>query len=108
MKAPAFDYLPAQTVDEAVAALRAHGGDAKLLAGGQSLMPMLNFRLLAPSVLIDINNIAALDKIELREGELRAFAEEHDLDVLEHAQGEAGAPPTAVRQRLLARRRPVT
>jgi len=44
----------------------------------------------------------------LREGELRAFAEEHDLDVLEHAQGEVGAPPTAVRQRLLARRRPVT
>ena len=48
----------------AVAALAAAGGDAKILAGGQSLVPMLNFRLLRPSVLVDINRIAGLAYIE--------------------------------------------
>lgn len=74
MKPPPFDYLPVVTVDEAVAALAEHGGDAKLLAGGQSLMPMLNFRLLSPSVLVDINRIPALDEIRELEGNLRIGA----------------------------------
>jgi len=60
MKPPPFDYVVADSVDAAVAALAATGGDGKILAGGQSLMPMLNFRLLKPSVLIDINRIAGL------------------------------------------------
>jgi len=64
MKPALFDYVAATTIDMAVAALAAAGGDAKILAGGQSLVPMLNFRLLRPSVLVDINRIAGLAYIE--------------------------------------------
>ena len=52
MKPPVFDYIAATGIDTAVAALADAGGDAKVLAGGQSLMPMLNFRLLRPSILV--------------------------------------------------------
>lgn len=64
MKPPPFDYRRADSVEEAIALLAEFGGDAKLLAGGQSLMPMLNFRLLEPSVLIDVARIPGFDKIE--------------------------------------------
>jgi CO/xanthine dehydrogenase FAD-binding subunit len=60
MKPPAFDYVLAENLDMAAAALAAAGDEAKIIAGGQSLVPMLNFRLLRPSVLIDINRIAGL------------------------------------------------
>ena len=60
MKPPRFDYHAPATVDEAVDLLGRYGGDAKVLAGGQSLMPMLNFRLTRPAALIDINRIAPL------------------------------------------------
>jgi carbon-monoxide dehydrogenase medium subunit len=63
MKAPAFDYVRPATISAAVAALAAHRGSAKVIAGGQSLVPMLNFRLLAPGLLVDINGIAELDYI---------------------------------------------
>lgn len=63
MKPPPFDYVRAGSVEEAVSVLDARGGDAKVLAGGQSLMPMLNFRLLAPAVLLDINRVPGLDGI---------------------------------------------
>jgi aerobic carbon-monoxide dehydrogenase medium subunit len=55
MVAPAFDYAAAGSYDEAVRLLAAHGEEAKILAGGQSLMPMLNLRLAHPELLIDIN-----------------------------------------------------
>ncbi|MGB7481320.1 MAG: xanthine dehydrogenase family protein subunit M [Burkholderiaceae bacterium] len=61
MKPPKFDYLRPTTVAEALEMLAAAGGDAKILAGGQSLVPMLNFRLLNPAALIDINRITELD-----------------------------------------------
>jgi CO/xanthine dehydrogenase FAD-binding subunit len=64
MKPPVFDYIAATSVDMAVAALAEAGGEAKILAGGQSLVPMLNFRLLRPSILVDINRIAGLSSIE--------------------------------------------
>ena len=64
MKPPAFDYIVAADRDMAVAALARAGGEAKVLAGGQSLMPMLNFRLLRPSILVDINRIPGLGFIE--------------------------------------------
>lgn len=60
MKPPPFDYLAADCIEAAVQALGGAGGDGKLIAGGQSLMPMLNFRLLRPSILIDINRIPDL------------------------------------------------
>ncbi len=64
MKPAAFDYVVADSIDMAVASLADGGGDAKIIAGGQSLVPMLNFRLLRPSVLIDINRIGDLAFIE--------------------------------------------
>jgi CO/xanthine dehydrogenase FAD-binding subunit len=64
MKPAAFDYVVAESVDAAVAALAAADGEAKILAGGQSLVPMLNFRLLRPSILVDINRIPDLADIE--------------------------------------------
>jgi len=55
-----FDYVKPSTVEEAVSALAQGGDDAKILAGGQSLLPVLRLRLAAPSVLIDLGGIAAL------------------------------------------------
>ncbi len=56
----AFDYLRPSTVEDAVAALAAAGDDGKLIAGGQSLMPVLRLRLAAPSVLVDLGGLAQL------------------------------------------------
>jgi CO/xanthine dehydrogenase FAD-binding subunit len=70
MKPPPFQYVAADSVEHAVALLAEHDGGAKLLAGGQSLVPMLNFRLLAPEVLIDINRIPGLDGVSERDGGL--------------------------------------
>ena len=64
MKPPAFDYVVADSLDMAAAALAEAGDEAKIIAGGQSLVPMLNFRLLRPSVLVDINRITRLAFIE--------------------------------------------
>jgi carbon-monoxide dehydrogenase medium subunit len=60
MKPPKFDYHAPRTVDEAVALLGRYGGDAKPLAGGQSLVPLLNFRLARPAALVDLNRVPAL------------------------------------------------
>lgn len=60
MKPAPFAYERAASIDEAVDLLARHGGDARLLAGGQSLVPLLNVRLAKPSVLIDINRVDAL------------------------------------------------
>src|SRR5271170_2551818 len=64
MKPHVFDYVAATSIDMALAALADAAGEAKILAGGQSLMPMLNFRLLRPSILVDINRISGLGYIE--------------------------------------------
>jgi len=60
MKPASFEYHAPQTVTEAVATLAQHGYDAKALAGGQSLIPMMNFRLAQPSVLVDLNGVSEL------------------------------------------------
>ncbi len=77
-----FDYLAAHSVNEAVALLDQHGDDAKILAGGQSLIPLLRFRLARPSVLIDINRIDGLEYIRETDGTLHigALTREVDLD----------------------------
>src|SRR5262245_54762420 len=64
MKPAPFDYLAAETLDAAVSALARAGGDGKLLAGGQSLVPMLNFRLVRPSILVDINRVPGLGYVD--------------------------------------------
>jgi carbon-monoxide dehydrogenase medium subunit len=60
MKPAKFEYHAPSTLDEAVALLARYDGDAKVLAGGQSLVPLLNFRLARPAALVDLNRIAAL------------------------------------------------
>jgi len=66
MKPRPFDYVRPDTVEEVLALLAEYGDDARILAGGQSLVPMLNLRLADPAVLIDISRIAALG--EIRDG----------------------------------------
>ena len=61
MKPARFDYHQARSVEEALAVLHRHGYDAKVLAGGQSLVPAMNFRLARPAVLVDINRVGELD-----------------------------------------------
>jgi carbon-monoxide dehydrogenase medium subunit len=61
---PAFEYLRPKTIPEAVALLQQHGDDAKILSGGQSLIPMMKLRLARPSHLIDINRISGLSYIK--------------------------------------------
>jgi carbon-monoxide dehydrogenase medium subunit len=68
MKPPRFDYHAPQSIDQAVELLVHYGGDAKVLAGGQSLMPMLNFRLARPAALVDVNRIAALAYVREDDG----------------------------------------
>lgn len=63
MKPRLFDYVRPDTVDEVLALLAEHGDDARILAGGQSLVPMLNLRLIDAAVLIDISRIAELGEI---------------------------------------------
>ena len=65
MKLPPLDYVCPATLHEAIAVLTAHGGDARIIAGGQSLMPMLAFRLAAPGVLVDIGRLPGLNRIDI-------------------------------------------
>src|SRR5580704_3887147 len=82
MKPASFDYIVAESIDMAVASLKEAGADAKIIAGGQSLVPMLNFRLLRPSVLVDINRIAGLAFIEETDKDIRvgALTRHHQLE----------------------------
>jgi CO/xanthine dehydrogenase FAD-binding subunit len=82
MKPASFDYIAADSIDTAVASLAEANGDAKIIAGGQSLVPMLNFRLLRPSILVDINRIDGLAFIEETEKEIRvgALTRHHQLE----------------------------
>jgi len=66
VKPAPFRYECPETLEEVSALLAEHGDEAKVLAGGQSLMPVLNFRLLRPAVLVDVNRVAGLDRIEGR------------------------------------------
>ena len=74
MKAPKFRYVRAASVEHALELLDRHGEDARILAGGQSLMPTLNMRLSQPEILIDINRIEALKGISSDDGNVRIGA----------------------------------
>ena len=74
MKPAKFDYHAPTSLDEAVALLQRYSGDAKILAGGQSLMPLLNFRLSRPAALVDLNRIPSLAYIREHDGQVRLGA----------------------------------
>jgi CO/xanthine dehydrogenase FAD-binding subunit len=69
MKPPLFDYRAPTTIEDAIAAL-ASDGDAMVLAGGQSLLPAMNFRVAHPSVLVDIQHVAGLRGVSIQDGEI--------------------------------------
>lgn len=72
MKPAPFEYVAPHSLAEALAAMQAHGFDAKVLAGGQSLVPVMNFRLAQPAVLVDLNGLPELDFIRREnDGRLR-------------------------------------
>ena len=87
MKPPSFKYFAAQSVEEAVSLLAEHGDDARVLAGGQSLIQEMNVRQTKPGVLIDVNPVQELSSIQSENGTLalgamtRTVAVEHDADI---------------------------
>ena len=83
MKPAAFDYVRAESVDEALDVLRNAGGDARIIAGGQSLMPMLNMRLARPRILVDIMRLKELRRIEPRQGKITIGAAVRQAELLE-------------------------
>ena len=99
MKAPRFAYARPASVAQALALLAEHRDEARVLAGGQSLVPMLNFRVAAPKVLVDINRIAGLSGIKvakdtIRIGALTRHVElERSADIARHLPLVAQAMP---------------
>src|SRR5205814_5836992 len=99
MKAPRFAYARPASIAEALALLQKHGDDARVLAGGQSLVPTMNFRVAAPKVLVDINRIGSLTGIKVtksfvRIGALVRHVElERSADVAKHLPLVAAAMP---------------
>ncbi|HEV7536861.1 MAG TPA: xanthine dehydrogenase family protein subunit M [Acidimicrobiia bacterium] len=104
MLPPAFDYVRAASVDEAVSLLAEHGDDAKLLAGGHSLLPLMKLRLASPAVLVDVGRIGDLSFV--RNGgdhvAVGALTRHHDVErnpllraevpLLAHVAGLVGDP----------------
>jgi carbon-monoxide dehydrogenase medium subunit len=99
MKAPRFAYARPASIAQALALLAEHKDEARVLAGGQSLVPMLNFRVAAPSVLVDINRIAALAGIKVAKDHIRIGALtrqvelERSEDIARHLPLVASAMP---------------
>ena len=86
MKPAPFEYVAAASLEEALAAIA--DGDAKVLAGGQSLLPLLNMRLARPSLLVDVNRLAGLESVEL-DGSLQIGALARQADVLDSRAASA-------------------
>src|SRR5258708_32641211 len=98
MKASAFAYARATSVANALDLLAADGDQAKVLSGGQSLMPAMNLRLISPELIIDIGEIAELRGIAVRGGILCVGALTRHVDILRSSEIAARAPllPQAV------------
>src|SRR5688500_9659269 len=74
MKLPPFRYFRATSLEEAIDLLARSDGEGKILAGGQSLMPMLAYRLAAPAILVDIGRLPGLSEIEIMADAVRLGA----------------------------------
>lgn len=100
MKPARFEYVRPDTVEAALEVLARYGTDAAVLSGGQSLMPMLNLRMARPAVLVDINRIAGLDRIEAGGGGLTVGSRARHREVLRSPAVQSHAPllPQALRQ----------
>jgi carbon-monoxide dehydrogenase medium subunit len=109
VKPPAFSYAAPKGVEEVISLLAQHGADARVLAGGQSLVPLMNLRIIRPGVLIDLNHCPGLDYIE-RRGSYVAFGPmTRQMDAMKSSITRANCPlvaqaltftgPVAVRNR---------
>lgn len=92
MKLPKFDYAVPTTIDEAVAMLARHDGTARVIAGGQSLMPMLAFRLTQPAILVDLRRVPGLDRITVAADGVHLGAKTRWLDIERSRELAAGHP----------------
>ena len=92
MKLPPFEYACPTTIAEAVTLLAAHDGDAKPLAGGQSLVPMLAFRVAAPALLVDLRKLAELRQIKIGDDGITLGAMVRWRDILDDARLKTAHP----------------
>jgi carbon-monoxide dehydrogenase medium subunit len=92
MKLPPFEYACPTTLSEAVALLAAHGGEAKPLAGGQSLVPMLAFRVASPSLLVDLRKLNELRQIKIGDDGVTLGAMVRWRDILDDARLRTAHP----------------
>ncbi len=92
MKLPPFEYACPTSIAEAVALLAAHGGEAKALAGGQSLVPMLAFRVAAPSLLVDLRKLTELRQIKIADDGVTLGAMVRFSDILKDARLQQAHP----------------
>jgi aerobic carbon-monoxide dehydrogenase medium subunit len=92
MKLPAFEYACPTTLSEAVALLASHDGDAKAIAGGQSLVPMLAFRVASPALLVDLRKLPGLNEIKISDAGVHLGALVRWRDILDDARLESAHP----------------
>jgi CO/xanthine dehydrogenase FAD-binding subunit len=95
MKAAPFDYVRADSLAHALETLNQQGGDAKLIAGGQSLVPMMAMRLARPTCLIDINRLDSLKNIQMQASEVKLGAGVRQRDLEFHPQLASHLPLVA-------------
>jgi carbon-monoxide dehydrogenase medium subunit len=92
MKLPPFEYACPTTIKEAVALLASHNGEAKALAGGQSLVPMMAFRIAQPALLVDLRKLPGLDEIKIGADGVRIGALVRWRDILDDARLNTAHP----------------
>lgn len=92
MKSNSFEYVRANSLDEVLEVLSERGDEAKILAGGQSLIPAMNMRFAAPEVLVDVGAVSDLQGIKVIDGSLRIGAMSRHVDVLHSSEVFAHAP----------------
>ncbi|HEX6418512.1 MAG TPA: FAD binding domain-containing protein [Acidimicrobiales bacterium] len=102
MKPPPFAYRRPASVTEAAQALAAGGDEAKVIAGGQSLVPLLNFRLASPALLVDVNAVGALDRLRVEGGKVEVGATVRQARLLRDAGLGAAHPLLAEAARWIA------
>src|SRR4051812_33821921 len=93
MKPPKFRYFAPQSVEEALALLVEHADEARVLAGGQSLVPLMNMRLAHPDMLVDINGISELAYVRPWDGGLALGAMTRDATLERDTTAAARLPP---------------
>lgn len=92
MKPSRFDYVRPASLDETLEHLAIHGDEARILAGGQSLVPMMNLRLAAPALLVDINRVLGLDRLVEDEAGLRVGATVRHAELMAHVSRSDAYP----------------